>query len=1307
MDKTDIRPRRAGFTLAELLLVVAILAVLAGLGATGLFTLERNIRIARYDGLAREVYAAAQNRLAGLTSNGMDGETAAVLQSAAALSQRPEDCAQADWSREEGQLRHAGRESPSVMEVLLPLGAAEENARSGGWYVIEYSVDPWAVYSVFYAGEAFDYEAAANLPGFRLSRDIRRSRMVGYYGGGTVARDRLEVCETPRLEIVNGNELRLILRNMPEDGTVSVEVSDGENRMDASGMIRSGVELPDPDLSAGTVLLDGMKSGTHFYERFPELTPGRDLTVTVTYEKPGRLSASASETVNSLFATRESQQTQGDTVTVAWARHLQNLEYTVSRLNDSGIAAVRQTEHIQWDWAEMGDFPSIRNRNANENLKRYDGSGLEIRDLSGANGLFAETGEGMGLNGIRIVNPVIRGGGGTGVGALVGEAGGGTQIQNCAVYSGKLAADGTVDYAAFDLCYVNGGTAVTGGLVGTAADAVISGCFAALPSVAGQGGALIGRAEGCRITNSYAVCDRLPEGAYFLIGGTGSTITHCYAAGNRPGETTGRFAPENNAVTDCYYAISHRGEAGALAVTEFCYAGTDGRWRGTDRAGMQKAPLPGDWTAVTAPLSHPYRASLDGEAYPYPTIAGLDHYGSWPDSDGTVSLKITMELLGGAENAVFAGRVLAENPEELDENGNPTVLFDSRWYQSDTGTWNGADPTVQVAPGTDVTLRITPAEGYQYVHTQIADQKSGDSELTFPVKKDTEAVVRFRQTAFTLRGLPPVGEDGEKIGGYTLEPEDLQDICFVAEEPVQALVTAGSVVYLRPEVPEGCEASVVWCTAANRDEEADRIYLTPLEDGRFCFPMPDRDADVHLRYTPEKAFFQVEYYPMDPDGARCLEMTRLLEIGAGTRIDQTLVRELAERSGLLQTVQDEQVLYLAKAVATDRDGRTVFESELDENGGTVLAGVPCQTVPGASTRETPYTLRIEIDRKQYRVTLCAGENVQGVRFGTGGEAGDTVSGRFYYGAEVTAAAEAEGDVLWDPQVDQLGMAVGETYTFPVPAFDVTLKADSAPDRHLVTLRLLENGFPWRIDADSRQIDPVTLTLVDGDREYPMKPRGEGEVSYVVQAVVPPAEGSGYRIRVDYASGGVCWLLDPGEGHTSLILTVEETAVEADAEFFTVGYLPNKPRTAGAVPQGGTYPRYTAIEVAANPGLLRNVDGEDPEQVFSGWRERGGETLYAGGERICLTSPLELLAQWEPEALEEAPETNPTETQPDPRETDPPETQTIPAETAPTEAQPDSTEEPPEQPLTQPSGPADSPEEQPPEENREETENDLP
>ena len=65
--------RCAGFTLTELLIVVAVLIVLMGIALLSVTAIRKNRRQKELDSKAEILYVAAQNRMAELRAAGYDG----------------------------------------------------------------------------------------------------------------------------------------------------------------------------------------------------------------------------------------------------------------------------------------------------------------------------------------------------------------------------------------------------------------------------------------------------------------------------------------------------------------------------------------------------------------------------------------------------------------------------------------------------------------------------------------------------------------------------------------------------------------------------------------------------------------------------------------------------------------------------------------------------------------------------------------------------------------------------------------------------------------------------------------------------------------------------------------------------------------------------------------------------------------------------------------------------------------------------------------------------------------------------------
>ena len=131
-----------GFTLAETLLVVAIVVILMGVVFISLAHHQRTTKLLEMDGIAKEIYIAAQNHLSLADSQGL-------------ISQRSNAGTQEGSSDVYYFIVSPSYEpvtkSDSVLNLMLPLAAVDETVRLGGSYIVRYQKSSATVLDVFYS----------------------------------------------------------------------------------------------------------------------------------------------------------------------------------------------------------------------------------------------------------------------------------------------------------------------------------------------------------------------------------------------------------------------------------------------------------------------------------------------------------------------------------------------------------------------------------------------------------------------------------------------------------------------------------------------------------------------------------------------------------------------------------------------------------------------------------------------------------------------------------------------------------------------------------------------------------------------------------------------------------------------------------------------------------------------------------------------------------------------------------------------------------------------------------------------------
>ena len=249
MRETD--RRKKGFTLAELLLTIGIMVILAGISFVGLTHYQRKLKLLEMDGTAEELFMAAQNEMSTLEANGTlellsEADLGIAVSSASSAGGEDAGADDSDSAHRCYALIHnagdnAGGAGEGLLSYLLPFGVIDDTVRTDGNYRIEYDYTAKAVTAVYYSkaasflsgsGDAYTFKTdgsdAAALKKAAGDRNLRQhfngtegeaagGAIVGYYGGGskTVPEGSLTA---PVLSVENGARLLLHIR-MPEANT--------------------------------------------------------------------------------------------------------------------------------------------------------------------------------------------------------------------------------------------------------------------------------------------------------------------------------------------------------------------------------------------------------------------------------------------------------------------------------------------------------------------------------------------------------------------------------------------------------------------------------------------------------------------------------------------------------------------------------------------------------------------------------------------------------------------------------------------------------------------------------------------------------------------------------------------------------------------------------------------------------------------------------------------------------------------------------------------------------------------------------
>lgn len=198
--------RKKGFTLTEMMIVVAIIAILAAIAIPSIISLRNSLRFKQHNDYAKSIFMAAQSHLTDMRSDGRLDEIPSTTDLCVGLPEGK------DWTDDYRVTYHlSGGAESAAYAAVLPVGTVDATVRDGN-VVIEYNPDNGNVYAVFYS------EKESNLWSLYTGKGInredsddgakaRKKQMIGYYCGSGLTEDALALQEsTTQVEFINGQE---------------------------------------------------------------------------------------------------------------------------------------------------------------------------------------------------------------------------------------------------------------------------------------------------------------------------------------------------------------------------------------------------------------------------------------------------------------------------------------------------------------------------------------------------------------------------------------------------------------------------------------------------------------------------------------------------------------------------------------------------------------------------------------------------------------------------------------------------------------------------------------------------------------------------------------------------------------------------------------------------------------------------------------------------------------------------------------------------------------------------------------------
>ena len=389
--------RIAGFTMAELLIVVAIIGVLAAVSFIAVQAHQRSMTQLQYDAIAKEIFVAAQNHLTLAKSENYLGSTNMGTLGTAKADKTGGDKEKPGTNKDVYYFTSSDftADGSSILDQMLPFGSVE--LVTGGSFIIRYQPKAARVLDVFYWTDDARYgidgvEYKTAVDEYRDTEDsskkgdrakYKSSGILGWCGGEGIV-DSGEYLEAPEIEVINA-EMLLVTVTDPNMGKTALapklkllvtgNLSGAKVAIPLTLEGAAGRIVPIDNGKQYTVVLDDITTaGRHFADLQNETTytfkkegelsipfkPGENLTIqAVAYSNDVLTSVAYSGewTSNSLFGEITEDLTGStpvaDKVLIANIRHLENLNDGLSSVAysnayfNNAISAV-QTADLDW-----------------------------------------------------------------------------------------------------------------------------------------------------------------------------------------------------------------------------------------------------------------------------------------------------------------------------------------------------------------------------------------------------------------------------------------------------------------------------------------------------------------------------------------------------------------------------------------------------------------------------------------------------------------------------------------------------------------------------------------------------------------------------------------------------------------------------------------------------------------------------------------------------------------------------------------------------------------------------------------------
>jgi prepilin-type N-terminal cleavage/methylation domain-containing protein len=396
-----------GYTMAEVLMVVAIMGILAAVAFLGIFALRRNMKQTQADKNAEIIFEAAQRQMVSVVA--FDPDSTITLKNrangiyapAGIPDVNPDDYNMIPANPVTPETPETGRNS---IQTLLLEGQVADDLYADGW-VVEYDKTSLQVKSVFYFedGTYSDFYSDINTNqtlrqnrAKRLEYQKENKKVVGYFDGSTSSMNDNKVKVYGVAKIENGEELKAKVavcatgsEAKDKEYLLTITTTGVNSGAKAVQQIKLTNLMMDPwtkmRTSSVTIVLDSLKNNMQFKDTYGSIAddgigfltdstngfitingfgqilntdgtitdrnfiPGEDVEISVSAETTDHaFTDSMSEvkvTTNSLYYSKSNDHGTY-TADVKCGRHLQNLDVATSGLNLQDFLTAMKSENF-------------------------------------------------------------------------------------------------------------------------------------------------------------------------------------------------------------------------------------------------------------------------------------------------------------------------------------------------------------------------------------------------------------------------------------------------------------------------------------------------------------------------------------------------------------------------------------------------------------------------------------------------------------------------------------------------------------------------------------------------------------------------------------------------------------------------------------------------------------------------------------------------------------------------------------------------------------------------------------------------